>query len=177
MGGRYALPTSMTSVSVIDVALSREMTHIPVGKAPAQVGFTPDGGRACVSLQDEKSVAVIDTAQRKKLASIAVGRNPIQVFATPDGHDIYIANQGSEADPDHTVAVINITNKSVVAIIVTGKGAHGGVISDDGKRAFITNIEDETVSEIDTAMRKVIRNIKVGKGPNGITFRSVKSSK
>ena len=52
------------------------------------------------------------------------------------------------------------------------KGAHGVVISDDGKRAFITNTVDDTVSVIDTASQKAIKTIKVGKGPNGITFRS-----
>ena len=45
------------------------------------------------------------------------------------------------------------------------------MISDDGKRAFIANIVDDTVSVIDTATQKVIKNIKVGEGPNGITFR------
>jgi YVTN family beta-propeller protein len=59
----------------------------------------------------------------------------------------------------------------VIATIETGKGAHGVVVSDDGKRAFIANIVDDTVSVIDTATRKVTNNIKVGKGPNGITFR------
>ena len=53
----------------------------------------------------------------------------------------------------------------------TGKGPHGVVVSNDGKRVFIANIVDSTVSVIDTATQKVIRNIKVGEGPNGITFR------
>jgi YVTN family beta-propeller protein len=46
------------------------------------------------------------------------------------------------------------------------------VVSDDGTRAFIANIVDDTVSVIDTATRKVVDNIAVGKRPNGITFRS-----
>jgi YVTN family beta-propeller protein len=46
------------------------------------------------------------------------------------------------------------------------------VVTDDGSRALIANTMDDTVSVIDTATRKVINNIKVGKGPNGITFRS-----
>jgi YVTN family beta-propeller protein len=46
----------------------------------------------------------------------------------------------------------------------------GAVVSDDGKRAFITNIVDNTVSVIDIATQKVIKNIEVVEGPNGITF-------
>ena len=45
------------------------------------------------------------------------------------------------------------------------------LVSNDGKRVFVSNIVDSTVSVIDTATQKVIRNYKVGKGPNGITFK------
>lgn len=61
---------------------------------------------------------------------------------------------------------------SLVATIESGKGAHGVVVSDDGKRFFVTNIEDSTVSVIDTATQEVIDTIKVGSGPNRITFRA-----
>ena len=168
----YVASVNDNGVSVIDVAQSKEVIRIPVGKAPVQVGFTPDGRRAYVSLRDENSVAVIDAAQRKKTAIVAVGRNPIQVFCTPDGRYVYVANQGTETNPDNTVSVIETANNSVIATVETGKGAHGVVISDDGTRAFITNIVDDTVSVIDTATQNVINRVKVGKGPNGITFRS-----
>lgn len=68
------------------------------------------------------------------------------------------------------MSVIDTETNSVIATIKTGQGAHGVVVSDDGKRAFITNIVDNTVSVIDVATQKVIRNIKVGEGPDGITF-------
>lgn len=131
--------------------------------------------RAYVSLRDENKVAVIDTVLRKKIAAVAVGRNPIQVFITPDGRYIYVANQGTEADPDNSVSVIDTTSNTVVATIKAGKGAHGVVVGADGRRAFITNTEDDTVSVIDTATQKVINTIKVGKRPNGITFRNTSS--
>ena len=58
------------------------------------------------------------------------------------------------------------------ATVVTGQGAHGVVVSDDGKRAFIANTFANTVSTIDTATQKVIRTVPVGKGAGGITFKS-----
>ena len=100
-------------------------------------------------------------------------RNPIQLFATPNGREIYVANQGSEANPDNIVSVINTATNRVSATIVTGKGAHGVVVSRDGKRVFIANTFADTVSVIDTATHKVLRDITVGKGPGGITFQSV----
>lgn len=167
----YVADVKDSSVSVIDVAQSKEVARIAVGKGPVQVAFTPDGKRVYVSLQDENKVAVVDTATRKKIADVRVGRNPIQVFTTPDGRHIYVANQGTPADPDSTVSVIATGKNSVIATIVTGKGAHGVVVSDDGSRAFIANLQDDTVSAIDTATEKVVGTFKVGRGPSGITFR------
>jgi len=166
----YVANVNDNTVSVIDIMHSKEVARIPVGKAPVQVGFTPDGGRAYVSLRDENSVAVINTALRKKIAAVAVGRDPIQDFVTPDGRYVYVANQGTETDPDDKVSVIDTETNSVIATIKAGRGAHGVVVGDDGKRAFITNIVDNTVSVIDIATQKVIRNIEVGEGPNGIAF-------
>jgi YVTN family beta-propeller protein len=66
--------------------------------------------------------------------------------------------------------VIDVAEGAVVATVVTGKGAHGVVVSPDGRRAFVTNIRDSTVSAIDTATRAVVASYPVGAGPNGITY-------
>lgn len=158
------------SVSVVDTQSLKEVDRIPVGRAPVQVGFTPDGTRVYVSLRDENAVALIDTASREKIGTVAVGRGPIQVHATPDGRFFYVANQGSEAEPSETVSVIETASGSV-RTIRTGAGAHGVVVSDDGRFVFISNILANTVSVIDTSTQAVVADFPVGKGPNGITFR------
>jgi YVTN family beta-propeller protein len=168
----YVADVNGNAVSVIDVGQSKEVARIPTGRTPVQVAFTPDGRFAYTSLRDENRVAVIDTVQRKLIATVAVGRNPIQLYPTPDGRRIYVANQGTEANPDNTVSVIDTTSNTVVATILTGRGAHGVMISSDGRRVFVSNIQDDSVSVVDVATNTVINTIKVGRGPNGITFRS-----
>ena len=49
-------------------------------------------------------------------------------------------------------------------------------MTDDGSRALIANTVDSTVSVIDTGTQRVTRNIKVGEGSSGITFRSAESA-
>lgn len=163
------------SISVIDIAAASESIRIPVGRTPVQVGFTPDGSRVYVSLRDENRVAVVDTKSRAVIARIDVGRSPIQVHATSDGRFVYVANQGTEAEPADTVSVIDVTAGSVVDTIRTGAGAHGVAVSDDGRYVFITNIVDGTVTVIEGKSRSVVANYAVGKGPNGVTFRSATS--
>jgi YVTN family beta-propeller protein len=170
----YVANTGDDSVSVIDVAGAQEVAVIPVGKAPVQVGFTPDGGRVYVSSTVENSVSVIDTAQRKRSADVPVGRNPIQVVATPNGRYVYVANEGTRDSPDNRTSVIATLANQVVATIETCKGAHGVVVGDDGKQVFVACTFDSTVSVIDTGTRRVTRNIKVGGGSAGITFRSAR---
>ena len=159
------------TVSVIDTGKLTETTRIRLGKGPVQVAFTADGKIVLASLNSENKVAIIDRETRQVLIKLPVGRNPVQVYATPDSRYAYVANQGTEKNPDETVSVIDIRARQVVATVVTGKGAHGVVVSDDGKLAFISNIVDGTVSALDTATSTVIRSFKVGAGPNGITFR------
>jgi len=91
---------------------------------------------------------------------------------TPDKRYVYVANEGMDENPDNRASVIETATNKVVATIVTGQGAHGVVVSDDGSRAFIANTIDSTVSVIDTATQALTRNIKVGEGSGGITFRS-----
>ena len=57
---------------------------------------------------------------------------------------------------------------------MSGKGAHGVVISDDGNRAFIANSVDNTATAIATETQRVTRTFKVGEGSGGITFRSAR---
>jgi YVTN family beta-propeller protein len=98
------------------------------------------------------------------------------VFATPDGRYIYAANEGTAKNVDNTVSVIDTATNKVVATVVTGKGAHGVVVTDDGSRALIANTVDSTVSVIDTGTQRVTRSIKVGEGSGGITFRSAENT-
>lgn len=158
------------SVSVLDPVGLRELERVPVGEEPVQVGFARDG--VYVSLRGESRVAVIDPALRRVVARIPVGRGPVQVYPTPDGRHVYVANQGTEADPDRTVSVIATAERRVVATIRAGEGAHGVVVSDDGAWAFVTNVADGTLTIIDTAANAAVASLPVGPGPNGVTFRT-----
>jgi YVTN family beta-propeller protein len=108
------------------------------------------------------------------IARIGVGRSPIQVHATPDGRFVYVANQGTETEPDNTVSVIDFARGAVAKTIRTGAGAHGVTVSDDGSSVFVTNILDGTVSQISVTSQSVVGTYRVGKGPNGISFQAQK---
>lgn len=142
---------------------------MPAGKGPAQVGFTPDGRLAFVSLSEENAVAVIDPATRKVIRKVAVGSVPIQLYVTPDSRTLLVANQGTRKKPGSTVSMIDLDSFKVTKTVVTGAGAHGLVIDREGRYAFVTNSYANSVSVLDVKNRKVVKTVPVGKGPNGIS--------
>jgi YVTN family beta-propeller protein len=158
------------TVSFIAVAGRKEDARIAVGKAPVQVAYSPDGDRIHVSLRDENSVATIDRRTRTIIARTPVGPKPIQTFVSPDGRWLIAANQGSDAKPNDTVSIIATDTMQVASTLKTGRGAHGVVISDDSSWAFVSNIHDGTVSVVDLRALKVVRQYRVGRGPNGISY-------
>jgi len=158
------------TASVIDTETRKEVAQIAVGKGPAQVGFTPDGRLAFASLSQEDKVAVIDPATRKVIKKMSVGTIPIQVYASPDSRLLFVANQGTRKRPGKTVSVINLESLDVVKTIETGPGAHGVVVSADGRYAYVTNIYANSVSVLDVKDLKIVATVPVGKGPNGISL-------
>ena len=66
---------------------------------------------------------------------------------------------------DTTAPLVFTTSRPFLAI-----GTSGACL---GWLSLIANIVDNTVSVINTVTQKVISNIKVDKGPNGITFSGV----
>jgi YVTN family beta-propeller protein len=156
---------------VIDTAAQKEIGQIPVGKGPAQVGFTPDGRLAFVSLSQDNSVAIIDPLTRQVLRKLPVGQGPIQLYATPDSRLLLVANQGTPGTPGQSLSVIDLISlQRDAADIPTGKGPHGVVIAPDGQRAYVTNQYENTVSVIDVPARKPVATIAVGDRPNGISI-------
>jgi YVTN family beta-propeller protein len=89
---------------------------------------------------------------------------------TPDARFVYIADQGSDADPDNRVSIVDVAQSKVVKTLTVGMGAHGVTISRDGRFVYVTNIKGNSVSVIDAASQTVVGTIPVGRGPNGITF-------
>jgi YVTN family beta-propeller protein len=157
------------SISVINLKTFKEEKKIQVGQAPVTTGITYDGKTLVVTLNKENALAIVDIASGK-VDKVNVGTGPAQVYIQPDNQFAFIANQGTELNPSHSLTKIDLLSKQVTATIETGKGSHGVVTSQDNKYTYVTNMFDNTVSVIDNSENKVIKTINVEKTPNGITI-------
>jgi YVTN family beta-propeller protein len=67
------------------------------------------------------------------------------------------------------VSVIDLATFKAVKTIETAPGAHGVVVTPDGRYAYVTNSYANSVSAIEVTDLKVRATVPVGKGPNGIS--------
>lgn len=166
----YVANMGEDTVSVLDLTNLKEAKKIKVGKTPVTTGVTGDGKTLFVTLNAENAVAVVDLAT-DKVEKVPVGEGPAQVYVQSDDKYAFIANQGTEQKPSHTLSKVDVSTKKVVATIETGKGAHGVVTSNDNKYVYVTNMFENTVSVVDNNENKVITTVQVDKIPNGISYK------
>ncbi|MDR6121645.1 YVTN family beta-propeller protein [Bacillus sp. SLBN-46] len=165
----YVANMGENTVSVLNLQSFKEERKIKVGETPVTTGITSDGKTLVVTINKENALAIIDLTSGK-IDKVNVGNGPAQVYIQSDNQFAYVANQGTEDLPSHSVTKVDLNTKQEVATIETENGSHGVVTSPDNKYTYITNMFANTVSVIDNSQNKVIRTIKVGETPNGISI-------
>lgn len=128
------------------------------------LGFSPDGMRAYITLGRANAVAVVDAATHKVLNTIAVGKVPHGVRAGPDGKHVYVTNT-----KDNTVSVMDPDRDTVVATIPVGTNPYEVGVLPTGD-AYVTNFLESTVSVIRNG--QVASKVPVGQQPSMIAVSS-----
>ena len=76
---------------------------------------------------------------------------------------LFVANAGSS-----NVAVINTTSLQTLKKIPVSLGHHGKDVSPGGKRVYVSRIGFDQLNVIDAKKLELIKQITVGKGPQGM---------
>jgi len=171
----YAAFMSGKALGVVDVA-SGNVEKVPLDGTAVQTAVVPDGSKVAVSVYDSKSVGIYDVAS-KDLSYVRLpegSQGPVQLYPTPDSRFVYAADQGTlnGREANDKLYKIDLRSQAVVETIGAGAAPHGVALNKDGTRAYVTNLKGGSVSIIDTASGKELREIKVGKEPNGISVWS-----
>jgi YVTN family beta-propeller protein len=159
------------TISIVDTVNFRILGTIPVGKGPTGLTFSHDGRYAFVSSQGEKTVGVIDTTTHQIIKTIPVGANPHFLVVSRDGH-VWGVNTG-----DNDIYVLDPENHEKVGTFAVGDKpqqiafAYKGT---QGPLAYVTVGSQNKVVALagDPKNLKVVDEISVGEGPNGIWSNS-----
>ncbi|MGF7219133.1 YVTN family beta-propeller protein [Spirosoma lacussanchae] len=168
--GQYAFVANGMSntVSVIRVSDKSVMKTIPVGDDP--VGAWPGAdGRMYVDNEKGQSISVIDVNTLAVVETVKLGFTPGYAAYHPIRNELWVSQAGTGTK----VAIFERMNGAWMKMgeVQTGLDAHAITFTKDGATAYVTNQGAATVSVVDVAKRTKIKDIAVGKKPNGIVLK------
>ncbi|HEX8193949.1 MAG TPA: YncE family protein [Allosphingosinicella sp.] len=155
------------TLSFVSLADGRELGRVATGRMPHEIAVSPDGRIAAVVSYGARSIDMFDIASRTRLRTIDLSPNegPHGLVWLADGRLV------ATTERSRSVAVVDTRRGYAVTTIPTGQeGTHMVVVSPDGRRAFTANIAGGTVSVLDLAAGRKLRDIAVGGRPEGIAL-------
>ena len=157
------------TISVINPTTKAIISTVSVGLNPvaAWVGYD---GRMYVDNEDGQSVSVIDVASNNVIQTINLGFMPGSVAHNNIKKELWVTDP--ENGKVHYWTWDTGTNLWVHGgVFNTGLGAHATAFTTDGNTAYITNQKAQSVSVIDVSTHTKIKDLTVGKKPNGIVIK------
>jgi YVTN family beta-propeller protein len=177
--GRYVVTggTRANKAYVIDAKTLELVKVIPVDIAPEHLAFSPDSRWYYQGNPEGDSISVIDMVSLQKIKTIPGLVEPLNTVFLPDGSKAYVGNYGA-----HWVGVIDVRRHELIKKIqvasVPGvakldpekylgeiKGINIPQITNDGKFLYAADTDLSVVAKIDPREDKVVKVIRVGKGP------------
>ncbi|MSU64985.1 MAG: hypothetical protein EXS38_02535 [Opitutus sp.] len=155
------------TIAMIDRRTRTKLGDLDLGsnRRPHGMAVQPKTGLLVMTTENPDGLVLVDPAAKKVLRRFDIhGEDPHMVLFDAAGEWAFVSNATS-----NNVAAIELATGQTV-VIPTGKRPQGGVLSPDGRTIFITNSNENTISLIDPAQRKVVDEIKTGDGPNRVTI-------
>jgi DNA-binding beta-propeller fold protein YncE len=165
-GAKWAYVSNSNSANVSAINLETgEVTLIHTGDRPEGGVVSPDGRYFYVGNRDGNTIAEIDTRTQKLSGQIQSGKGSVRMAMTPDGkrlvYALYHENFIEVADPRAKRVVSRIAQPDHVVSLN---------LSRDGKLAFASAEDKDTVFVVSLPEQKVVRTIHTasGSGPDPV---------
>jgi YVTN family beta-propeller protein len=157
--GRHAIVVAeaLKRLDFYDPHTWRLQHSLPVPQCAGvdHMDFTADGRTLLASCEFASRMIVVDVAREALLRTIPLtrvaGGMPQDVKLSPDGQVFYVADMMANG-----VYEIDGAATRVIGFLPTGKGTHGLYVDRTGRRLFITNRGEGSVSVLDLSTRKIV---------------------
>ncbi|AEW02904.1 hypothetical protein A4D02_02635 [Niastella koreensis] len=133
----------------------------PTKIAPAGIEIDDAKKLMYVVTREDNSLYIVDLATKKVVQRIPLSAEAYTCQLSPNKNELYISLWGGDK-----VVVFNTTNKSITDSITVGDNPNELCLTKNGKRLFVANANDNSVSVIDVAQRKVIETFNTALYPN-----------
>ena len=150
------------TVSIIDTRTRSLVGTIDLGKyrRPHGIDVDPKTGKLLVTTELPSMLLMIDPRARKIVKEYDIkGKAPHLVKLANDRVWAYTSNTDTG-----TVSAVNLETGEV-KVIPIGERPQGMAFSPDNRRLYVTNLNSDSISVIDTQSKTRIGEIPTGKGP------------
>ena len=167
--GRFALASCEFAGKMIVIDVKRERVvrsvWLGLGAMPQYVKLSPDGRVFYVADQAANGVWIIDAKKFRKRGLVHTGFGAHGLYASRDSRLLYVSNRR-----EGTISLISFkTRRQVRKWQLPGGGSPDmGGVSSDGKVLWLAGRYDAVVYAISTKTGRLIKRIRVGRGPHGL---------
>jgi YVTN family beta-propeller protein len=158
------------TVDLIDLATGRSRATLSTGNAPHEAAVSPDGRTAVIANHGEReepgsSLTVIDVAEGRVVRTIDVGRlREPHGIVWIDERTVLVTAEGSAR-----LLLVDVPDGEVHSGFETGQRAsHMVAVTPNKQRAFVANGTSGSVTVLDLAAGKKLRDVRTGAGAEGI---------
>ena len=168
--GAFGRPSPLRTISVVDLTTQKALAPIDLGALGGSHGLAMAGGKLYFTAESNKVLGTYDPSSKRVDWVLGTGQDRTHMVAvSKDGARIYTTNVSS--------ATVSIIERGPVAgfpggrgpaptdwhvtVVPVGQGAEGFDVSPDGGQLWVANAQDQTVSIIDIAAKRVIHTVKV----------------
>ena len=145
------------------------MKTVKVGTRPRSTAFLPDGSRAFVPGEADRSIRVINTATHTVLQTVRVPGGetllPMDIVASPDGKRLYMSTGRGGS-----VVVLDAASLSLISEVKVGQRPWGIALSPDGRFLYTANGPSNDMSVVDTETLAVVATVPTGQRAWGVTI-------
>jgi len=139
----------------------------PVKIAPAGLDIDDARKLLYVVTRENNSLYIVDLATKKTLHRISLSAEAFTCLLSPDKKELYISLWGGDK-----LLVFNTTSNTITDSIAVGDNPNELCLTKKGRYLYVANANDNSISVIDVAQRKVIETFNTAlypDAPNGST--------
>jgi YVTN family beta-propeller protein len=170
-------------VSIVEVANHKIIGEIPFSSVVRPVAVTRDEKRFFAEVDGLVGIEMADVAARRMTHRVAAELSPEQTKVGSRSHGLAIRPDEKEiweCDVEHhEVHVYDITAdrpKQTATIPMPG-GVYWLTFSPDGKSGYVSVLTRNEVAVVDTASKKIVATVPVGKEPKRLMVATVAAAK
>lgn len=169
--GRYALASCEFAGSLIELDVKRERVirtiHLRTGAMPQDVKLSPDGRIFYIADMASNGVWMIDAHRFRRRGFIKTGGGAHGLYASRDSRYLYVSNRA-----EGSISLISFAKRRVVKRwrLPGAASPDMGGVSASGRVLWLSGRWNAEVYAISTRNGRLIKRIRVGQGPHGLSI-------